>query len=106
MSRVNLSKNLKIIPNVRRLSSQTFPFMGMFDWEEGVIPLAQSRSDNAPTDAIYNKWKHPLLWGVSEKWDNPYTSFDHYQESSFYTAQLIHDMKAEALWTMIQLVPG
>ncbi len=35
------------IPNVRSLSS--FLFMGMFDWEEGLISLAQSRRDNAPT---------------------------------------------------------
>ncbi len=41
-----------LIPNVRRLSSQTFPFMGMFDWEEGLIPLAQPAGDNALTDAI------------------------------------------------------
>ncbi len=34
---------LHIFPNARSLSSQTFPFMGMFDWEEGLIPLAQSR---------------------------------------------------------------
>ena len=30
-----------IILNVRSLSSKTFPFMGMFDWEESLIPLAQ-----------------------------------------------------------------
>ena len=41
-------KNWKLIPNVRSWSSQTFPFMGMFDWEEGLIPLAQSHRDNAP----------------------------------------------------------
>ncbi len=26
--------------------------MGMFDWEEGLIPLAQSPGGNAPTQAI------------------------------------------------------
>ncbi len=27
-------------------------FMGMFDWEEGLIPLAQSHGDNAQTKLI------------------------------------------------------
>ena len=40
-----------IIPNARSLSSLTFPFTGMFEWEEGLIPLAQSHRGNAPTQA-------------------------------------------------------
>ena len=31
-----------LIINVRSLSSQTFPFMGMFDLDEDLIPLMQS----------------------------------------------------------------
>ncbi len=32
----------QLVVNVRSLSSWTFPFMVMFDWEEGLIPLTQS----------------------------------------------------------------
>ncbi len=38
-----------LIVNVRSLSLRTFPFMGMFEWEEGLIP--QSPGSNAPTQA-------------------------------------------------------
>ncbi len=34
--------------NVRSLSSQTFPFMGIFDLDEDLIPLIQSPRGNAP----------------------------------------------------------
>ena len=43
---------LILFPNVRSLSFLKFPFMGMFDWEEGLIPLAQSPGGSAPTQAI------------------------------------------------------
>ncbi len=45
-------KHFILIPNVRSLSSQTFPFMGMFDWEEGLNPLALSLGGNALTQAF------------------------------------------------------
>ncbi len=38
-----------ILINVRNLSSLTFPFMGMFDLDEDLIPLIESPEGNYTT---------------------------------------------------------
>ncbi len=38
-----------IFINVRSLSSKTFPYMGMFDWDVDLIPVIKTPGGNAPT---------------------------------------------------------
>ncbi len=44
--------------NVRTVSSWTFPFMGMFDWGEDLIPLIQSPGGNDGIGANSYNWLH------------------------------------------------
>ncbi len=48
LQRASHSGQSDLIINVRSLSSRTYPFMGMFDWDEDLIPLIQSPGGNAP----------------------------------------------------------